>query len=72
MVEPTAQLESKFLTERLKLEMTQPVLSGRGTRAQAVYRFHDRLSAQAQWDNEHSDYSFGNLGLLLKLKWEVE
>lgn len=70
-VEPTAQLESKFLTERLKLVMTQPV-SGRGTRAQAEYQFTNRLSAQAQWDNEYSDLSFGNLGMDLKLRWEVE
>lgn len=70
-VEPTAQLESKFLTERLKLVMTQPV-SGRGTRAQAEYQFTNRFSAQAQWDNEHSDLSFGNLGMDLKLRWEVE
>lgn len=71
LVEPTAQLESKFLTEQLKLEMSQPVL-GKGTKAQAEYRFHDRLSAEAQWDSESSGYSFGNLGLLLKLRWEVE
>ncbi|MFL5320863.1 MAG: translocation/assembly module TamB domain-containing protein [Myxococcaceae bacterium] len=71
LVEPTAQLESKFLTEQLKLNMTQPV-SGRGTHAAAEYRFDNRLSAQAQWDNEVSDYSFGNLGLELKLRWEVE
>ncbi|MCP3144009.1 translocation/assembly module TamB domain-containing protein [Pyxidicoccus xibeiensis] len=69
--EPTAQLESKFLSEQLKIGMTQPV-SGRGTRARAEYRFDDRLSAQAQWDNENSEASFGNLGLELKLSWEVE
>ncbi|MBJ6759345.1 translocation/assembly module TamB [Myxococcaceae bacterium JPH2] len=69
--EPTAQLESKFLSEKLKIGMTQPV-SGRGTRARAEYRFDDRLSAQAQWDNENSEASFGNLGLELKLGWEVE
>ncbi|RYZ40149.1 MAG: translocation/assembly module TamB [Myxococcaceae bacterium] len=69
--EPTAQLESKFLSEQLKIGMTQPV-SGRGTRARAEYRFDDRLSAQAQWDNENSQASFGNLGLELKLGWEVE
>jgi translocation and assembly module TamB len=51
--------------------MTQPV-SGRGTRARAEYRFDNRLSAQAQWDNENSAASFGNLGLELKLSWEVE
>ncbi len=69
--EPTARLESKFLTEQLKIGMTQPV-SGRGTRARAEYRFDNRLSAQAQWDNENSEASFGNLGLELKLSWEVE
>ncbi|MHB8876662.1 MAG: translocation/assembly module TamB domain-containing protein, partial [Myxococcaceae bacterium] len=71
VVEPTAQLESKFLTDRLKLGMSQPV-SGRGTRAQAEYQFNDRLSARAQWDNENQDYSFGNPGLDLKLRWEWE
>jgi translocation and assembly module TamB len=69
--EPTAVLESKFLSEQLKIGMTQPV-SGRGTRARAEYRFDNRLSAQAQWDNENSEAAFGNLGLELKLSWEVE
>jgi len=76
ILEPGAQLESKFLTEQLKLRVTQPV-SGRGTRAQAEYWFDDRLSAQAQWDNEHTDYSipgfgFGNIGLNLKFHWQVD
>ena len=71
LVEPTAQLESKLFTDRLKLGMTQPV-SGRGTRAQAEYQFSDRFSARAQWDNENQDYSFGNPGLDLKLRWEWE
>ncbi|MDY7228474.1 translocation/assembly module TamB domain-containing protein [Hyalangium rubrum] len=69
--EPTAQLESKILSDQLKIGMTQPV-SGRGTRARAEYRFDNRLSAQAQWDNENNEASFGNLGLELKLSWEVE
>jgi translocation and assembly module TamB len=69
--EPTAQLESKILSDQLKIGMTQPV-SGRGTRARAEYRFDNRLSAQAQWDNENSEAAFGNLGLELKLSWEVE
>ncbi|MFN0061967.1 MAG: translocation/assembly module TamB domain-containing protein [Myxococcaceae bacterium] len=71
VVESTPQLESKLLTEQLKIRIAQPV-SGRGTRAQAEYQFSDRLSAQAQWDNENLDYSFGNLGLDLKLRWEIE
>jgi translocation and assembly module TamB len=71
LVEPTAQIESRFLTERLKLTMSQPV-SGHGSKAQAEYRFNDRLSAQAQWDNEHQDFAFGNLGMDLTLRWDVE
>jgi len=71
LVEPTAQLESKFLVEQLKLSLSQPV-SGKGTRAQAEYRFDNRLSAQAQWDNAYSDLPIGNLGIDLKLRWEVE
>ncbi len=71
LVEPTAQLESKFLVDQLKLSVSQPV-SGRGTHAQAEYRFDNRLSAQAQWDNAYSDLPVGNLGIDLKLRWEVE
>ena len=70
-VEPTAQLESRFLTERLHLQMSQPMVTPRGTRAQAEYRFHDRLSGQLQWDNEVLK-DVPNLGVDLKLKWEVE
>ncbi|MFY0580333.1 hypothetical protein ACN28S_44295 [Cystobacter fuscus] len=50
-------------------------MSGRGTRARAEYRFDNRLSAQLQWDNEHSENALstlGNLGLELKLGWESE
>jgi translocation and assembly module TamB len=71
LVEPTAQLESKFLVDQLKLSLSQPV-SGRGTHAQAEYRFDNRLSAQAQWDNAYTDLPVGNLGIDLKLRWEVE
>lgn len=72
MVEPTAQLESKFLTDSLKLRLSQPVISGKGRRAQAEYRFNEHMSAQAQWDNESSDSSLGDLGLDLKLRWELD
>ncbi len=71
LVEPTAQLESKFLVDQLKLSVSQPV-SGKGTHAQAEYRFDNRLSAQAQWDNAYNDLPIGNLGIDLKLRWEVE
>ncbi|MFN7133498.1 MAG: translocation/assembly module TamB domain-containing protein, partial [Myxococcales bacterium] len=69
--EPTAQFESKFLTDALKLRLSQPVVSGRGRRAQAEYRFNERVSAQAQWDDQVMGYSFGDLGLDLKLRWEL-
>lgn len=72
LVEPAAQLESKVLFEQLKLGMTRPV-SGKGTRAQAEYRFNNGVSAQALWDNDQTDRnSFGNFGLDLKLRWEAE
>lgn len=71
-VEPTAQLESKFLTDQLTLGVTQPVVSGRGTKAQAEYRFNRRFSARAQWDNESQDSSFGNPGLDLRWRFEAE
>jgi translocation and assembly module TamB len=71
LVEPTWQFESKFLTEQLKLRFTEP-FSGRGRRAQAEYTFDNRISAQAQWDNQDSNLSFGNFGLNLRLHWEVD
>jgi len=71
LVEPTVQLESKFLTDQLKLGLFQPV-SGKGTRALAEYRFDDRISAQIQWDNVYNDVPIGNLGLDFKFRWEVE
>lgn len=70
-VEPTARLESKLLTERLKIDVAYPV-SGRGTRAQAEYRFGDNFSGQALWDNENNRIPFGNMGLELKLSWDSD
>ncbi|MFY0570634.1 translocation/assembly module TamB domain-containing protein [Archangium lansingense] len=69
--EPTARLESKFLTEQLKIGLTQPV-SGRGTRARAEYLFDNRFSVRGQWDNENSETAFGNPGIELKLSWESQ
>lgn len=72
MVEPTAQLESKIFTDSFKLRLSQPVISGKGRRAQIEYRFNEHVSAQGQWDNEASDSSLGDLGVDLKLRWELE
>jgi len=71
LVEPTVQLESKLLTDQLRLGLSQPV-SGKGTRALAEYRFDDRVSALIQWDNVYNDVPIGNLGVDLKLRWNVE
>jgi translocation and assembly module TamB len=71
-VEPTAQIETSFLTDSLKLRLSQPMISGRGRRAQAEYRFDEHTSAQVQWDNETTDSSIGDLGLDFKLRWEKE
>jgi translocation and assembly module TamB len=71
-MEPAAQIESRLLTEDLKLELTRP-FSGRGTRARAEYRLLDGVLVQGQWDNENSTSGdLGNLGVDLKLHWEVK
>jgi translocation and assembly module TamB len=77
VVEPTWQFESKFLTEQLKLRYTQP-FSGRGRKAEAEYFLDERISTQAQWDDAYTYIgtssvlsTLGNLGLNLKLHWEV-
>lgn len=71
--EPTVQLESRFLTEELSLQIAQPIVSRKGTRAQAEYRFSDSVSAQAQWvDQNTAGTTVGNPGVELKWSWEVE
>lgn len=71
-MEPAAQIESRVLTEDLKLQLTRP-FSGRGTRARAEYRFGEGLLLQGQWDNENtSGQDLGNFGMDLKLRWEVK
>ena len=69
--EPSVSWESKVLSDKLKVGVTQPV-TGRGTRAQAEYRFNDRVSLRAQWDNQTDTSSFGNPGLDLKFRFEWE
>ncbi len=71
-VEPLASLESRLLLQQLKLGMTRP-FSGRGTRVNLEWQLENGLSAQAQWDeNSEAQSPFGNVGLDLKLRWEVE
>jgi len=71
-MEPAAQIESRILSDDLKLELTRP-FSGRGTRARAEYRLLDGVLVQGQWDNENSTSGdLGNFGVDLKLHWEVK
>jgi translocation and assembly module TamB len=69
--EPSVSWESTVLTDNLKVGVTQPV-SGRGTKAKAEYKFNDRVSARAQWDNQTQESSVGNPGVDLKVRFEWE
>lgn len=69
--EPSVSWEAKVGTEKLTVGVTQPV-TGRGTKAQAEYRFNPRVSARAQWDNQSQDSSVGNPGVDLKFRFEWE
>jgi translocation and assembly module TamB len=69
--EPAVTWESKVLTDNLKVGVTQPV-TGRGTRAQAEYRFNQRVSARAQWDNQNQNTTVGNPGVELRFRFEWE
>ncbi len=69
--EPAVSWESTVLTDNLKVGVTQPV-TGRGTKAQAEYKFNDKVSARAQWDNQTQESSVGNPGVDLKFRFEWE
>jgi translocation and assembly module TamB len=69
--EPSVTWESKVLSENLKIGVTQPV-TGKGTKAQAEYRFDQRMSARLQWDNQNQNTPFGNPGMDLRLRFEWE
>ncbi|MDR0966950.1 MAG: translocation/assembly module TamB [Myxococcales bacterium] len=71
MVEPMAQFESKLLTDDLSLRLTQPVLSNKGRQAHLEYRVNRHLSTQMQWSDEGTELSLGDIGLDLKLRWEL-
>ncbi|MDP2276393.1 MAG: translocation/assembly module TamB domain-containing protein [Archangium sp.] len=69
--EPAVTWESKVLTDNFKVGVTQPV-TGRGTKAQAEYRFNQRVSARAQWDNQNQNTTVGNPGVELRFRFEWE
>lgn len=69
--EPSVTWESKVVSDNLKVGVTQPV-TGRGTKAQAEYRFNQRVSARAQWDNQNQNTTVGNPGVDLRFRFEWE
>jgi translocation and assembly module TamB len=70
-VDPAVSWESKVLSDNLTVGITQPV-TGKGTKAQAEYRFDRRVSARVQWDNQNQITSFGNPGVDLRFRFEWE
>jgi translocation and assembly module TamB len=68
--EPSVTWESKVL-DNLKIGVTQPV-TGKGTSAQAEYRFNQSVSARGQWDNQNQNTTVGNLGVDLRFRFEWE
>jgi len=70
-VEPRWEFETKALDSRLRIRYQAPLSNqSRGQKAQVEYRLSDRASLQAQWDNDNTDVSGGDLGADFKLRWE--
>ncbi|MHB8420689.1 MAG: translocation/assembly module TamB domain-containing protein [Myxococcales bacterium] len=70
-VEPVMQIDSKVLTDQLRLRAQLPLSVPTGNRVEAEYQLSDHLSLQGEWNNDYSDYNFGDLGLDLRMRWEV-
>jgi translocation and assembly module TamB len=70
-VEPRWEFETKALDGKLRVRYQAPLSNqGGGQKAQVEYRLGDRASIQAQWDNDSTDVSGGDLGADFKLRWE--
>ena len=70
-VEPRWEFETKAADSRLRIRYQAPFANQtRGQKAQVEYRLNDRASVQAQWDNDNTDVSGGDLGMDFKLRWE--
>ncbi len=71
-VSPRLALESSLFVDELRLRYSAPIgLPGQKT--QAEYRITEVVSAQAEWDTEgRRATSLGNLGVDLKLRWEMD
>ncbi|MDF1564900.1 MAG: translocation/assembly module TamB domain-containing protein [Deltaproteobacteria bacterium] len=70
-VEPRVAFESRLFTDALRLRYSAPI-GAPGQRATAEVRITDTISAQAEWDTENRESEVGNLGVDLKLRWELE
>jgi len=68
--EPAVSWESKVISDNLNVGVVQSV-TGR-TRAQAEYKFNQRVSARAQWDNQTQNTTVGNPGVELRFRFEWE
>jgi translocation and assembly module TamB len=72
-MQPTFELDGKVLVDELHFRLQEPVGGGsRGMRMQGEYRFSDSGSVQMQLDRDNSDYNFPDVGLDLKLRWEMK
>ena len=69
-VEPVAQIESRILSDSLRLRAQLPLSEYTGKRAEAEYQLSDHVSVQGEWNNDYSDYNVGDLGLDLRMRWE--
>ncbi|HUB09621.1 MAG TPA: translocation/assembly module TamB domain-containing protein, partial [Myxococcales bacterium] len=72
-VEPVAQIESKVLTDQLRLRAQLPLSVTTGNRVEAEYQLGTHLSLQGDWNNNYSDPSIGDIGdfgLDLRMRWE--
>jgi translocation and assembly module TamB len=69
-IEPIAQFESKLHWDELKLRGQASLVSGRGRRAQAEYRFSDSVSGVVQVDSDNPSVPSADYGV--DLKWHTE
>jgi translocation and assembly module TamB len=69
--EPSVTWESKVVSDNVKVGVTQPV-TGKGTKAQAEWRFNQGVSLRGQWDNQNQNTTIGNPGADLRFRFEWE
>jgi translocation and assembly module TamB len=71
-VSPRLAFESSVFVDALRLRYSAPI-GIPGQKTQAEYKITDVISAQAEWDTEgRRTTTVGNLGVDLKLRWEMD